>query len=212
MEVSPEFATVIHYPEDERRKIHERMQAVNENRPGLSMDDGIPLTGVIAHVGDKHLLIVSVDLQCCGNDASSWQEYRRRVETKVLREKIRHVIERTHIDGIVVAGDFNLVGSAIPLVIASGPYVSPIGGLLAADIRQLDGEDAWTWDGRGTEFPSNTLDFQLYSPNSLQLQSGYILSSEDLSLDEIDKLSIHTQSSRQLSDHLPLVVEYQWRN
>jgi hypothetical protein len=75
----------------------------------------------------------------------------------------------------------------------------------------LDGSSTWTWDGRGTPFPSSTLDFQLYDSQALELRTGLILDSEDLPPEELEQLGIKHKTSSKLSDHRPLVVEYVWR-
>jgi len=207
----PEFAEIVPYPDAERRRIYDRMAAANALRPSYSMDEGIPMNGVVVLSGTRRLLVATTDLQCCGDDPGSWQEERRRVETRELRRRVRRVLDRTRVDGIIVAGDFNLVGTALPLVIASGPYPRPHGGLIAAELRHLDGAETWTWDGRGTEFPSVVMDFVLYNPRALQLRAGYVLDTEDLPRSELEQLGIQADSISRLSDHRPLVAEFAWQ-
>jgi hypothetical protein len=139
---------------------------------------------------------VITDLQCCGDTPESWQEFRRRVEAREIRRLIRQVLERTHVDGIVFAGDFNLVNGSFALSLLTGPYRPPDAGLIPAELYHSDGSSTWTWDGRETPFPSGTLDFQLYSPRSLEMHSGYILDTE----------------SPRTGRHRPLVAEYAWRS
>jgi len=98
-----------------------------------------------------------------------------------------------------------------PLVILAGPYDEPHSGLIPVEIYHLDGSTSWTWDGRGTPFPSRALDFQLYSPRSLKVRQGFILDSEDLPAEELEQYGLQPGTSGTLSDHRPLVVEYNWR-
>jgi endonuclease/exonuclease/phosphatase (EEP) superfamily protein YafD len=176
-----------------------------------TLEDGIAVNGVIITDGDHRLLVVSMDLECCGNDPDSWEEDKRRVETREIRRLIGQVLKRTHVDGIIVAGDFNLVGTAIPLVNLSGPYNPPHAGLIASELYHQDGITMWTWDGRGTPFPSRAMDFVLYSPNSLELKEGYILDTEDFSPEELQYMGIQPESSSKMSEHLPLVAEFVWQ-
>ncbi len=92
-----------------------------------------------------------------------------------------------------------------------GPEGPPHSSLIPAEIYHLDGSTAWTWDGRGTPFPSSALDYQLYSSQSLRVRGGFIVDSEDLSSDELDTLGIQPKTSSRLSDHRPLLVEYVWQ-
>jgi hypothetical protein len=211
MERLPEFADIVPYPEAERLRLSERMRAVNELDPAYSMDGGIPVNGAIVLTGGRSLLVVIADLQCCGGDPGSWQEDRRRVEAREIRRRVRLVLERTRVDGLIVAADFNLVSTPLPLIIASGPYGPPYAGLVAAELYHLDGVETWTWDGRGTPFPSRALDFQLYSPCSLELVDGAVLDSADLPLAELGDLGIGPESVSRLSSHRPLVAGYAWR-
>ena len=173
----PEFSSIVPYPEADRRYILEQMSSRARANPNLSMDNGIPVNGALILGNDKRLLVVSADLQCCGGDYESWQEYRRRVEAREIHRRIRDVLARTQVDGIVLAGDFNSVNTNVPLVMLMGPYDQNHSGLIPAEIYHLDGSTAWTWDGRGTPFPSSALDYQMYSPESLRVQAGFILDS-----------------------------------
>jgi endonuclease/exonuclease/phosphatase family metal-dependent hydrolase len=211
LERLPEFAGKVPYPDAERLRLAERMAAASESKPQYTMDEGIPVNGAIVRIGQRRLLVVTADLQCCGSDPASWQEERRRVETQEIRRRIRLVLGRTRVDGILFAGDFNLVATPLPLIYASGPYPSPHRGLIAAELYHLDGTETWTWDGRGTQFPSRILDVLLYSPGSLELREGYVFDSADLSSAERRKAKLEPGSVRAMSPHLPLVAEFAWR-
>ena len=211
LEPVPELSQVLPYPTAERDRLHKRMLAAKADNPDYSMDGGIPVNGALVMTGARRLLVVIVDLQCCGEDPASWEEERRRVETAQVRRRVEEVLKRTRVDGVIVAGDLNLVSTPLPMVILSGPYPSPHDGLIAAELRHVDGTETWTWDGRGSPFPSRPMDFMLYSPRALLLRTGYILDSADLARAELDKLGLAPQSAARLSQHLPLVAEFGWR-
>ncbi len=211
LESVPEFAEIVRYPEADKQRLLGRMRAVEPSTPAFVMDSGIPVNGAVVLDGSRRLLVVSIDLQCCGNDPASWEEERRRIEVVEIRQRIRRVLERTRVDGIILAGDFNLVSTALPLLICAGPYPAPHGGLIAAELYHRDGQRSWTWDGTGTEFPSRAMDFLLYSANSLVLGEGYILDSADLAPAKLEQLKLGRDSIGKLSDHRPLIVELRWQ-
>jgi len=211
LERVPEFADMVLYPERDRQRLRERMIDAKQFRPNYSMDGGIPVHAVIVLAGERRLLVVATDLQCCGDDPGGWQEDRRRVEAAEIRQRIRQVLERTSVDGIVVAGDFNAVSTPLPLILASGPYPPPHAGLIAAELRHLDGLETWTNAPRGNRFPNQALDFMLYSPQTLELRDGYVLDTADLAPEELDRLGLEPESARNLSSHRPLVGEFVWR-
>jgi len=210
LEALPEFATIVPYPEPYRGQIRERMSASDRAYGNYSMDGGIPVNGAIVKTAGQRLLVVVVDLQCCGNDPGSWQEIRRRVETTEIQKLVRRVLERVPVDGIVLAGDFNLVSTSVPLTNLAGPYRAPHSALAPVEPYHLDGSATWTWDGRGTRFPSSALDYQLYSPQSLRVAASLVLDTEDLSDEELEFSELETETSRRLSRHRPLVIEYSW--
>lgn len=211
LEALSEFSAIIPYPEDAKAYILEAMSAGERANSELSMDHGIPVNGAIVLTGDRRLLVVVADLQCCGDDRASWQEYRRQVESREIRGVIRQVLERTEVDGVILAGDFNLVNSAFPLSILAGPYSPPHPGLIPVEIYHADGSTAWTWDGRGTPFPSGTLDFQLYGPHSLQVRKAVIVDTDDLGVDERERYGLESEKASRLSRHRPLLVSYYWQ-
>ena len=206
-----EFGSVVSYPEPVMRYVTEAMSATERANPGLVMTNGIPVNGAIVIVNGKRLLVVIADLQCCGTTPDSWQDYRRRAEAQAIRDRVRQILRRTDVDGVIVAGDFNAVNTPIPLHILMGPYEPPHAALIPAVVFHVDGATSWTWDGRGTPFPSSALDYQLYGPQGLIVDDGLVIDSEDFSSAEHKKYGTDEQLSSRMSEHRPLVVEYSWR-
>lgn len=204
-----ELSGPVPYPAADRERLQARMVAANEARPVYTMDDGIPVSGAIVRHGTRRVLAVTVDLQCCGDTPDSWQEERRRVETREIRQRIAQVLTRTRVDAVIVSGDLNLVNTPTPLVTLSGPYPAPHYGLLVADLTHLDGVENWTWDGRGTPFPSRPMDFVLYDPRALELRDGHVLDWADVP--PAERAGLDPEASKRLSDHRPLVAAFTWR-
>ncbi|MBT8078793.1 MAG: endonuclease/exonuclease/phosphatase family protein [Gammaproteobacteria bacterium] len=206
----PEFSSIVPYPAPDKRRILGAMSPSDRANPDWSMEGGIPVHGAVINAGTRRLLAVVTDLQCCGDGPESWQEFRRRVEAREIRRLIRLALEKNRVDGVVLAGDFNMVNSTFPMALLTGPYPMPHAALIPAELYHADGVTTWTWDGRRTPFPSNTLDYQLYGPQGLSRQSGFILDSEGISPDMREQLGLKTESMSRTGRHRPLVVEYEW--
>ncbi len=206
-----EFSSIIPYPDEDQTILLDRIPS--ELRPLLmqSLTNGIPVNGAVILSDKRKLLVVAFDLQCCGDEPESWQEVRRRIEVREIRELVRRVLERITVDGIILSGDLNLVNGGSPLITLAGPYGMPHAGLIPAELYHLDGSTNWTWDGRGTPFSSNVLDFQLYEPHALELRRGFVLDTEDMSPAKLELYKLEPKTSSQMSDHRPLVAEYFWR-
>jgi len=210
LETLPEFSSIVPYPEADIRRVREGMSPEERANPNWSMTGGIPVNGAIVHIGSRRLLVVIADLQCCGDGPESWQEFRRRVEAREIRRLIGQVLQRSPVDGIIFAGDFNMVNSTFPMALLTGPYPSPHSGLIPAELYHSDGATTWTWDGRRTPFPSNTLDYQLYGPHGLEMRSGFILDTEGISAEMRKQLGLEINTSMRTGRHRPLLVEYTW--
>jgi len=207
----PEFSSIIPYPDADRRYLLQHMSDDELEHSNYSMDGGIPVNGAIVLDGDRRLLTIIADLQCCGNDQSSWQEYRRRVEAREILRLVQQVLQRTAVDGIIIAGDFNLVNGPMPMIVLSRSNSADSAGLIAAEIYHPDGSASWTWDGRGTPFASGTLDFQLYDSQQLMMRSGFILDTESLPTETLRQHGLKRGTSGRTGRHRPLLVEYRWK-
>lgn len=210
-EALPEFAAIVAYPEEGKNLILSRAPEEQRAKILRSMESGIPVNGAVILRGEKRLLVLITDLTCCGDGPDSWEEHRRRVEANAIRGLIRQILNRTTVDGVVFAGDFNLVESTFPMTLLTGPYPAPHFALIPAEIYHPDGMSTWTWDGRGTPFPSDTLDYQFYGPWGLKMHSGFILDTEQLAPGQLKRFELETNTVGLTGAHRPLLVEYSWR-
>lgn len=176
-----------------------------------SLEAGVAtVAGVVEWQGHR-LLVVGLDLECCGESVDSPQEQRRQFEAGAIRAAIDAVAEGLKIDAVLVGGDFNNVQGDAPVRImqrgasasTSLTYPTPRHrGNTAAD---------WTWDGRGTPFPSRRIDHVLHSDRLVVLQSQ-VFDSEDLAPRQQQTLKLDADLSRSLSPHRPVVVDLGWRD
>jgi len=213
LQALPEFSTPLQYSQPERAAIEARMPQTDFARKAYGMDGGIPVNGAIVTVAGRRILLVITDLQCCGEGPDSWQEYRRQLEARIIAASVRRVLAREDVFAVVIAGDFNAVAGRTPLEILSGPYGSPSATLSPAKAIHLGAAAAenWTWDGRGTPFPSGVLDFQLYDPDRFSVRTAIVLDTEDMPVDTLRRHGLDAGASRALSEHRPILVEYGFR-
>ena len=109
--------------------------------------------------------------------------------------------------GIVIVGDFNLVGSRTPLDLIIDKKVY---GLKDWLIPNLIGESVITWRGGSrASFSPGKLDYIVYSTKTLVPKNGFILDSELLNRTELKQLKLDVADSK-LSDHLLITVDFQF--
>jgi Endonuclease/Exonuclease/phosphatase family len=175
-----------------------------------SLEAGVAAVGGVVEIGDRRLLVVGLDLQCCGDSADSPHEQRRRFESRAIRGAIDNVADSLKVDAILVGGDFNTVQGDAPVTLMQRGASVEI-SLREADARHRgDGAADWTWDGRGTPFPSRQLDYLLHS-DGLRVVQAQIFDSEDLATEQQKALDVDADLSRSLSEHRPVVVDFAWK-
>lgn len=207
----PEFSGIVPYPGEGRQRILAKVPAEKRALVTRSMDAGMPVNGALLRFGDRRLLVVLTDMQCCGDGPDSWEELRRRIEATEMRRLITQIMDRIDVDGLVFAGDFNLVESTFGMALLTGPYPAPHFAVIPAEIYHPDGVNTWTWDGRDTPFPSDVLDYQFYGPVGLDMRSGFILDTEQLAPDMLEKLGLEKETAMRTGRHRPLLAEYRWK-
>lgn len=204
------FGGIVEYDAATRDAILRTMSDGERSNPKFALDAGLAVAAAFVAAPGGRLLVLSVDFECCGDGPASWPEVRRRAEARMLRQRIRQVLGNGDIDGVVLAGDFNLVESTFAMSIIAGPYPRPVAGLIPAELYHPDGASTWTWDGRGTPFPSDVLDFQFYSAAQLRVVRGGVLDVESLPTADIEALGLTAESLKRTGRHRPLLVEYAW--
>lgn len=204
----PEFA-LLPYPQDLREKL---LALGPEQSPNMRkiLDGGIATFGVEARIGSRQLLLVGVDLTCCGDSDDAWEEQQRMVEARVIRQALDQAWGQRQPDAVIVGGDFNAVRGRRPLGLVQGDPKSGSRFLKVAEARHANGRDTWTWDGRGTPYPSRPLDFLLHN-EGLQLQQALVFDPETMTARERGRLRLHRDTMRPVSEHRPVVADFRWR-
>lgn len=176
------------------------------SREGPSGSRPVRAIGAVREFGGRRLLAVSIHLKCCGSIGSS-EDRTREAEVSAIGEAIRLAVERAAsagqpIEGVVIGGDFNLVGGSAVLELACEGLDLDGSPLAAADLFTLDRRSNLTWRDEGSEFLPGRLDFLLFADSRLRLVRGAV----------VDPASVlpANAAAKAPSDHLPIVADFQW--
>jgi hypothetical protein len=162
---------------------------------------GVAVAGAIAEIEGRHVLLVSFDLQCCGDSPEAWEESRRLVEVRLIRQAIDATVASTKIDAIILGGDANNVQGDEVLRILQGSAQD----LADTDARRENGSD-WTWDGRGTPFLSKKIDHLMHSP-SLRVVDSRVFDPEGWPEAWLSRYGIQREWAGLVSAHRAVVVD-----
>ena len=167
------------------------------------------VAGAFVQFANKRLLCVSVHLRCCGGIGSQ-QDFIRILEAETIREELRKLTESGSIDGVIVAGDFNLVGSRRPLDLLTTYLDITCLSLIEAEPYQLDSLSNATWSDRKQSFVPGRLDYLLFSQNTLAVPNSFVFDTHDLSPPTLHRLGLRDDDTGSASDHFPVVADVQW--
>lgn len=187
-----------------------RLPPAQQQRLLRNLAAGIAAGAAEVRIGERRLLVVGVDLQCCGDSDDAWEEKRRFVEVRAIRRLLEQAWDARQPSAVIVAGDLNAVRGRRIVRALQGSEARPARQLLVAPARHADGESTWTWDGRGTPFPSRPIDFLLHSRELESLQA-LVFDSETMSEAQRRQLGLAADQMRGLSEHRPVVVDLRWR-
>lgn len=203
------FDRPIPYPDSTRVLI------AGDTAPGAAawlrnrLGSNVPATGAIVEAGGRRLLGVTVDLEAGGAPGSA-RDRLRRMEALAIRDALAAAVRDGGMDGVLLAGDVNLVASPDPLAILSaGPDVD--GSALAVPMPlRLDGTSTATWENPVEPFTPGRLDFVLVGDAALEVAGGFVFRAADLSPAWRERHGLQAESSR-VTDHLPVVTDLRWR-
>jgi len=163
---------------------------------------------IVAHEG-RRLIVMSIHLKCCGRIGDE-SDLRRIAEAKAIRAAVRQAMKAEHADGIIIAGDFNLVGSRTPLELLTGKIDGEGLALTAVEPMQLDRRSNATWTDPREPFVPGRLDFVLHDKAALQAVGAFVFDARDLARRWLARHGLLVEDTT-ISDHLPIVVDLSWR-
>jgi endonuclease/exonuclease/phosphatase family metal-dependent hydrolase len=144
----------------------------------------------------------SLHLKCCGG-AGGREEETRQNEARAIHGMLASaepVVAR------VVGGDFNLVGTRVPLDILRQGLDESGGDLAVAEPVALGGDMLATWRSWGSEFTPGRLDYVVYSPTRATVVGSFVLDTELLAAENLARSGLDRGDSA-ASDHMPVVVD-----
>jgi endonuclease/exonuclease/phosphatase family metal-dependent hydrolase len=172
-------------------------------------EQSLRVAGVNVTWQNKRVLVCSVHLKCCGR-LGGREDAKRELEAATIHDLLKAVTKEYDVDGIVVAGDLNLVGGRHPLDRLAGKADVDGSPLAIAQPLQLDGTTNATWEDPSQPFVPGRLDYLLYSDASMSVMRQFVLDSRDLAPGWLQTLGIERTDTQDASDHLPLVVDLAW--
>lgn len=151
------------------------------------------------------LLAISVHLKCCG--AAGGEEDLTRIDQARGINAFVDWVHQQHPDAmVVIAGDFNLVGSRTPLeVMARGLGID--GDDLDPALTPVLGDaSVVTWVDEKSRFAPGRLDWLLYDDSRSVLGHAFMIDTRVLSDSSLETMGLERGDS-QASDHLPMIVD-----
>ncbi|HEX8394688.1 MAG TPA: endonuclease/exonuclease/phosphatase family protein, partial [Longimicrobium sp.] len=203
------FAGHVAYPDSAANLVPPDAPASAREAAARRAQEGVPTVGAIAQLGGRRLLAVTVDLECCGGPGGPADRLRR-IEAGVLRDRIRETLRAGGVDGIIVAGDYNLVGSPEPVELLAAASDTDGSRLAIAQTRRLDGLSMATWEQAGDRFTPGRLDYVLVGDAALTILRSFPFNSGDLSRRWRVHHGLDAETSHRATDHLPVVTDLRW--
>jgi hypothetical protein len=179
---------------------------IREDLAGAA-EDGVSAAGVVVDLGARRLLAVPLDLQCCGRLGDA-EDRIREVQAEAIHLALAAALPGLDVDGIVVAGDLNLVASRRPLDRLRESLDLDGSDLAVLDAIQLDGRSAATWGFSGV-FPHSRLDYFLYGASALEPVGAFVFDPRDLSDTWLEAHGLRPEDAG-VSGHLPIVADLRW--
>ena len=164
----------------------------------VTLPDGVPM------------LAIAIHLKCCGG-LNGPEDMKRISEILSIREAIQRATELIPGAGLAIGGDFNLVGSPVPLDILRQDGQALLGSdhagdLIVAEARQIDGRSTVTWYDADSMFTPGRLDYVLVG-GAVHPMNAFVLDTSDLEKREQRQLGLQADLANRASDHLPVVVD-----
>lgn len=176
--------------------------------PGQA-DRTLRIAAALIDCHGQPLLAIATHLKCCGR-ANGPEDRDRLLEVGVIHDSVQRLVARSDVRGLLVAGDFNLVGSRAPLEELLTGLDLDGSALRIADPVQIDGRTNATWADPRQPFSPGRLDYAVYSDSTMHLTQAFVLDTLDLSPRWLEHHGLNAGDTAAASDHFPIVLDFTW--
>lgn len=163
----------------------------------------------VAIPGVGEVAMVSLHLKCCGV-AEGPEDMTRIAEVIAVRRALLDAQRKESLDGVVLGGDLNLVGSSRPLDLLIFDGEADLGGegdFAIANAIRPSAQGFQTWEKAGQRYTPGRLDWIVYSGSSLQAVNAFVLATEELPESQLQSHGLNADDAARAADHLPVVVD-----
>ncbi|MGP1273482.1 MAG: endonuclease/exonuclease/phosphatase family protein [Phycisphaerales bacterium] len=155
------------------------------------------------------LAVASVHLKCCGS-LGGREDLLRSAEASAITAMLREALADAGPHGLVIAGDYNLVGGTEPLAIMSEGMDLDGSELLVVEPFVLGDPAVYTWSDPRSAFLPGRLDYAAVSDSVLEVERAFVFDAERLDPIALEAMNLDPLDSR-ASDHRPLVIDVRSR-
>ncbi|GEM_PF-790896 len=161
---------------------------------------------LLVAAANRRVLVTSVHLKCCGR-AGDPNDQKRVKEAEAIRRLLRAAQFDLRPSGLLIMGDFNLVGSYEPMEIVKFQNDLNATDLLVVDPYVRGDSTNTTWRDPEQPFLPARLDYALISDAVLRVAQCFVLDTDRLGEDELTTLGLLREDSG-ASDHLPVIIDF----
>ena len=168
---------------------------------------GRPARAVAALIDTEagELLAISIHLKCCGS-AGSKEDNKRIAQAKAINSFVRSVHQKHPDAKVVIAGDFNLVGSFLPMAAMVDSLGIDGSDLSKVPTMHIADDSMITWNDENSRFSPGRLDWMLIDESMSKAQHAFVLDTRALSEQSLQLMGLQADDSK-ASDHLPIVID-----
>lgn len=163
------------------------------------------VAAVVETKDNNHLILVSLHLKCCGG-AGSDEDAKRIAQAHQIHGLILELREKYPNTGVVIGGDFNLVGSRTPLDMMIKGLGVGSQDLTPVPTTVLGTQSMLTWTNADSSYTPGRLDWLLVDDHAWKPVRSWSLDTARLSDMVLKKSGLKSDDSR-ATDHLPIVVD-----
>lgn len=199
-----EGMTAMHYAPGALDSLRRHTPVAGHLLIGIEEAAQISSVGAWVKVRGTEVMFVPLDLQS-GGYAGSLQDHLRVLQAEAIRGYLRAEEAQRNAFPLVIAGDFNPVGSYRSVALLSHELFR-MPGMVQSSSARLGERSLATWRSEaGAQFAPGQLDFTFF--RGLRQRGGFIFTTEDLTDRLLASLGLTREASPRTSDHLIVVTD-----